>query len=85
VCKEVASNLNETKKLLDKSHQPHYHRVEGIQLSSSVQIKRQEYYGWRLMFNFLHCVHLMSLLILPRFLGFSLYKLKRAYKSFKTV
>ncbi|MDR1139983.1 MAG: hypothetical protein LBK93_05200, partial [Rickettsiales bacterium] len=57
----------------------------GIQLSSSVQIKRQEYYGWRLMFNFLHYVHLMSLLISPRLLGFSLYKLKRAYKSFKTV
>ncbi|MDR0288537.1 MAG: hypothetical protein LBH78_00535, partial [Rickettsiales bacterium] len=62
-------------KLLDNLRQFRYHRVGGIQLSSSVQIKRQEYYGWRLMFNFLHYVHLMSLLISPRLLGFYLYKL----------
>ncbi|BAP00036.1 hypothetical protein WCLE_007390 [Wolbachia endosymbiont of Cimex lectularius] len=33
-----------------------------------MQIKRQEYYGWRFMFNFLHYVHFMSLLILSRLL-----------------
>ncbi len=32
----------ETKKLLDKLRQPPYHETEGIQLSSSVQIKQQE-------------------------------------------
>ncbi|MDR1261250.1 MAG: hypothetical protein LBJ80_02390, partial [Rickettsiales bacterium] len=60
------------KKLLDKSHQPPYNETEAIIYLQSVQIKRRKYHGWRLMFNFLHYVHLMSLLISPRFLGFYL-------------
>ncbi len=32
----------ERQKSLDKLHQPPYHETEGIQLSSSVQIKQQE-------------------------------------------
>ncbi len=38
---QVADNI-ETKNFLDKLRQPPYHETEGIQLSSSVQIKQQE-------------------------------------------
>ncbi|MDE5061495.1 hypothetical protein OZD67_05215, partial [Wolbachia endosymbiont of Drosophila nikananu] len=35
-------SFNRNKNLLDKLRQPPYHGTEGIQLSSSVQIKQQE-------------------------------------------
>jgi site-specific DNA recombinase len=47
-------------KIFNLYHCTTHDRVGGIQLSSSVQIKRQEYYGWRLMFNFSHYMHCMS-------------------------
>ncbi|CAI5594902.1 hypothetical protein WMELPLUS_01323 [Wolbachia endosymbiont of Drosophila melanogaster] len=67
---------------LDKPRQPPYHDTEGIQLSSSVQIKQQENNVVGVLF-LIFCT--MCTLCLHNISGFYLYKLKRAYKSFKTV
>jgi hypothetical protein len=71
------------KKLLDKFLQPPYNDTEAIYLSSqSVQVndKKLRVFGVScLNFCTMRASHLFKTS------GFSLYKLKRAYKSFKTV
>ncbi|WP_264338018.1 hypothetical protein [Wolbachia endosymbiont (group A) of Cheilosia soror] len=72
----------EKKNLLDKLRQPPYHETEGIQLSSSMQIKQQENNVVGVLF-LIFCTMCTSCLY--KTLGFYLYKPKRAYKAFKTV
>gem|GEM_PF-2955469 len=62
VAREHRSHRNRTKKLLDNFRHYPYHSTEAIIYLQSVQIKRQKTQcTWRLMFNFLHYVQLMSL------------------------
>ncbi|WCR59424.1 MAG: hypothetical protein PG978_000860 [Wolbachia endosymbiont of Ctenocephalides felis wCfeF] len=72
-----------SKKLLDKFFQPSYNETEAICLSSqSVQVndKKLRVFG-------VSCLNFCTMCTLRLFKtsGFCLYKLKRAYKSFKTV